>query len=177
MRQTTLLEFGLKIKTVYVPIRNFPYKTRHGLAETQLKRRLLKQGWHVWRGDFIHLLWSDAYPSVRRKYDQLADLLLQKYGPEMLDILGYFSYVHHGIPDFLCFNPVTKEFKFVECKLGHEQLSPRQVLTIQKLNTIGFTTEVHKLVEACTKVREAEVNIALNKSEVIEKEMTLKAFT
>ena len=173
MRQTTLLEFGLKITTVYVPMRNYPYKTRHGLAEVQLRKRLQKQGWDVWRGDFMHLLWTDVYPSVRRKYDRLADLLLDKYGAEMLDILGYFSYVHHGIPDFLCYNPQTKEFKFVECKLGHEQLSPRQVLTIQKLHHIGFTTEVHKLVDACTKTRKAEVNIALNKKNVVEKEMTL----
>lgn len=124
----------------------------------------------------MHLLWTDVYPTVRRKYDQLADLLLDAYGPEMMDTLGYFSYVHHGIPDFLCYNPSSKEFKFVECKLGHEQLSSRQVLTIQKLKHIGFTTEVHKLVEACTKVRKAEVNIALNKREVLEKELTLKSF-
>ncbi|HSU72734.1 MAG TPA: VRR-NUC domain-containing protein [Candidatus Binatia bacterium] len=176
MRQTTLLEFGLKITTVYVPIRNYPYKTRHGLAELQLRRRLEKQGWQVWRGDFIHLLWTDAYPSVRRKYDPLSNLLLERFGAEMLDTLGYFSYVHHGIPDFLCYNPITQEFKFVECKLGHEQLSARQVLTIQKLSNVGFTTEVHKLVEACTKTRKAEVNIALNEKRVVEREMTLNVW-
>ena len=176
MRQTTLLEFGLKITTVYVPIRNYPYKTRHGLAEIQLRRRLEKQGWQVWRGDFIHLLWTDVYPSVRRKYDQLSNLLIEHFGVEMMDTLGYFSYVHHGIPDFLCYNPISREFKFVECKLGHEQLSARQVLTIQKLKNVGFTTEVHKLVDACTKVRKAEVNIALNKRDVVEKELVLTKY-
>ncbi len=175
MRQATLEEFSFKVKTVYVPIRNYPYKTRHGLSELQLRRRLEKQGWKVWRGGFIHIAGA-SYPAVKKRYELLAGLVNELFGPEMLDTLSYLSSVHHGMPDFLCYHPTTKQFKFVECKLGHEQLSARQVLTIQRLAVLGFTTEVHKLVEPCTKTREASVDLIFKKKEVMEKELTLQAF-
>lgn len=172
----TLLEFGLKIKTEYVPMRNYPYKSRHGLSELQLRRRLEKQGWHVWRGGFLHAA-SDYFPSVRRKYHQLAELITEFYGRDLFERLCYLSSVHHGMPDFLCYHPVTKEFKFVECKLGHESLSQRQIITISKLRDAGFVTEVHKLVDACTKTRRALVDVSFGKKEVLEREMVLKAFS
>lgn len=175
MRQTSLLEFGLKITTVYVPIRNYPYMTRRGLSELQLRRRLEKQGWNVWRGGFLHAA-SDYFPSVKKRYDALFGLLKELVGEDMIQRLCYLSSVHHGMPDFLCYNPVTKQFKFVECKLGHEGLSNRQIVTILKLHDAGFVTEVHKLVDACTKVRKAKINLAFNEKQVLEKEMTIQHF-
>lgn len=175
MRQTSLLEFGLNITTVYVPIRNYPYMTRRGLSELQLRRRLEKQGWHVWRGGFLHAA-SDYFPSVKKRYDRLFGLLKELVGDDTVQRLCYLSSVHHGMPDFLCYNPSTKQFKFVECKLGHEALSQRQVITISKLHDAGFVTEVHKLVDACTKVRKASINLAFKQKEVLEKELTLASF-
>ncbi|MBI4151101.1 hypothetical protein HY492_03170 [Candidatus Woesearchaeota archaeon] len=175
MRQATLLEFGLIIKTVYVPMRNYPYKSRIGLSELQLRRRLQKQGWHVWRGGFLHA-YSDMYPHVRKHYELLSNLLKEMKGEDVLDRVCYLSSVHHGMPDFLCYHPLSGEMKFVECKLGHEQLSMRQIVTIQKLHDLGFVTEVHKLVEPCTKVRTAAVNISFGKKEVLERELTLTSF-
>ncbi|MEK6849867.1 MAG: VRR-NUC domain-containing protein [Nanoarchaeota archaeon] len=173
MRQTSLLEFGLKITTIYVPIRNYPYMTRRGLSELQLRRRLEKQGWQVWRGGFLHAA-SGYFPSVKKKYDFLFGLLKELTNEDTVQRLCYLSSVHHGMPDFLCYNSATKQFKFVECKLGHEALSQRQVVTISKLHDAGFVTEVHKLVDACTKTRRAVVNISLGTKQVMEKEMTLK---
>ena len=156
-------------------MRNYPYKSRIGLSELQLRRRLQKQGWHVWRGGFLHA-YSEMYPTVRKHYELLSNLLKEVKGEDVLDRVCYLSSVHHGMPDFICYHPTTGEMKFVECKLGHEQLSSRQVVTIQKLHDIGFVTEVHKLVEPCTKTRVANVNIALGKKEVLEKEMTIRSF-
>jgi hypothetical protein len=176
VRQTSLLEFGLKITTVYVPIRNYPYMTRRGLSELQLRRRLEKQGWKVWRGGFIHAA-SNYFPSVRKRYDMLFGLLKELAGEDTIQRLCYLSSVHHGMPDFLCYNPSTKQFKCVECKLGHESLSQRQIVTILKLHDAGFVTEVHKLVDACTKVRRATVNLAFKQKEVLEKELTIMNWT
>jgi len=176
VRQSTLLEFGLKVITVYVPMRKYPYKSRHGLAELQLRKRLEKQGWKVWRGGFVHALAADVYPAVKKKYTQLAELITELYGDRLLDFLCYMCMVHHGMPDLVCYSPSLQQFKFVECKLGHEQLSNRQVLTIKRLQDAGFTVEVHKLVEECTKTRKARVDLLTKDKQILEKELTLKPF-
>jgi len=62
------------------------------------------------------------------------------------------------MPDFLCHHP-AKGFRFVECKLGHEQLRDGQKRCIRRLQLLGFDVEVWKLVDACTKIREAAVDI------------------
>lgn len=176
MRQSTLLEYGLNVLTVYVPRRNYPYKRRRGLSELQLRKRLEQKGWMVWRGGFFHALAAELYPNVRKRYNFLKELIIERKGEHAFDYLCYLCSVHHGMPDLLCYNPITKEFKFVECKLGHEQLSPRQVETIHKLHEQGFQVEVHKLVEMCTKTRKALVNLDSKTKNVIEKEMTLSAY-
>ena len=176
MRQSTLLEYELVIITEYIPMRKYPYKTRHGLAELQLRKRLEKQGWKVWRGGFVHAIAADVYPSVKKRYLELAELILELHGERMLDFLCYLCTVHHGMPDLVCYNPALKQFKFVECKLGHEGLSSRQVLTIQRLQENGLNVEVHKLVEECTKTRKAEIDLRTKQKKVLEKEMTLRCF-
>ena len=176
MRQSTLLEFELPVLTVYIPIRKYSYKSRQGLAELQLRKRLEKQGWQVWRGGFVHAIAADIYPAVKRKYVQLAELIVELYGDKALDLLCYLCTVHHGMPDLVCYNPALKQFKFVECKLGHEGLSDRQVVTIKRLQEEGFKVEVHKLVEECTKTRKAEVNLITKEKKILEKEMKLTRF-
>lgn len=173
MRQSNLLEFGLKVVTVYVPIRKYPYKTRHGLAELQLRKRLEKQGWKVWRGGFVHAIAADVYPAVRKRYLELAELIMELKGEKALDFLCYLCTVHHGMPDLVCYNPASQEFKFVECKLGHEGLSNRQVITIKRLVDAGFNVEVHKLVDDCTKTRKAEIDLIANKKRILEKQLTV----
>lgn len=157
-------------------MRKYPYKSRHGLAELQLRKRLEKQGWKVWRGGFVHSIAADIYPHVKKKYLQLAELITELYGNRTLDFLCYLCAVHHGMPDLICYNPITQELKFVECKLGHEQLSNRQILTIKRLQDQGLKVEVHKLVEECTKTRKAKVNLELKSKKIIEKELMLTKF-
>jgi len=164
------------VTTIYVPIRNYPYKKRAGLSEVQLRKRLEKQGWKVWRGGFFHRLHDDLYPVVRRKYIVLVQLIKRLYGLEKLEFLCYMDRVHHGMPDFACYNSTLKEFKFVECKLGHEQLSKRQKLTIGKLQEKGFKVEIHKLVDFCTKTRKARVSLNSREKHILEKDLTLKRF-
>ncbi len=161
-RQTTLYEYAWLVIFRYVPLpdrcRSLPARKRRGLSERELRRKLERRGWSVWRGGLLNILRRDElYPVVRRKYARLKGLLGTRH-PGAFELLEYLCAVHHGMPDFLCHHP-AKGFRFVECKLGHEQLSQRQKRCIRKLQTIGFDVEVWKLVERCTKAREAEVNL------------------
>lgn len=124
----------------------------------------------------MHAIAADVYPNVKKKYQQLAELIEEIYGERALDFLCYLCSVHHGMPDLVCYNPTLQQFKFVECKLGHEQLSGRQVMTIKRIQDAGFKVEVHKLVEECTKTRKAEVNLVTKEKRILEKEMTLKKY-
>ncbi|MBI4450737.1 VRR-NUC domain-containing protein [Candidatus Woesearchaeota archaeon] len=173
MPQQTLLDVEMNVSTIYVPMRDYPYKSRGGLSEAQLRKRLERQGWEVWRGGFIHCYEVDTYPAIKEKYRKLAALIREKFGEHKLQLLRYLSAVHHGMPDFICYHPCLKQLKFVECKLGHEQLSPRQMLTIQRLQQAGFTVEVHKLVEPCTKDRVAKLDVVFGGKTVLEKNLTM----
>ncbi len=154
----------------YIPLRR-NYKNRVGLSEKLIKQRLQKQGWEVWRGGAINILRMDeVYPNVRFRY-QLLHHLLDKYHPKKREYLEYLCAVHHGMPDFICFR--HGQFKFVECKLGHEQLSKRQKKCIPLLQKAGFEVEVHKIVEHCTKIREASLNITNGKKTIKARQLTL----
>jgi len=139
------------VKFIYVPIAK-KYKSNRGLSERLIRKRLEGEGWEVWRGGFLHAPRMEVYPNVLKKYKRLEHLI----DPATLDHLQYLCVVHHGMPDFLCYRD---GFKFVECKLGHEQLSKVQKLCIPLLKKLGFPVEVHKMVFDCTKDRVALVNI------------------
>ena len=146
------------------------YQERRGLSERILKRRLERNGWQVWRGGYLHATRKrNQWPNVLRKYARLIKLLREAgHDPQRLQLL---CQVHHGMPDFLCYRGGA--FLFVECKLGHEQLSDRQKTCIQKLHELGFTTEVHKLVFDA-KAREWLKDLQTGEKEVLEKQLRLK---
>ncbi len=172
-RQTKLGEFTYYdfVRYEFVPIKGKP-KSRVGLAERFLRKRLEKQGWMVWRGGSIDITRrAEVYPNVRRRYEQLCALLEQQY-PTMLEKLQYLCVVHHGMPDFVCYR--RGEFKFVECKLGHESLSERQKKCIVVLQKLGFVVEVHKLVDTCTKTRIAVVDLYNGQKIVVETQLSLR---
>jgi len=144
-----------RVEIINTPIRKYPYKTRKGLSENQIKKGLRKEGWTVWRGGSINLIRriDEQYPNVAKSYSKLKELLEDKYTEETVDKLCYLCDVSHGMPDFLCYHPF-KGFKFVECKLGNEQLSARQLKAVMYLREeLGFEVEVRKLVEDSTKTR------------------------
>lgn len=156
----------MKVLHEYVPMKK-KYARRQGLSERQLKKRLEGQGWTVWRGGSINITRNDeVYPNVRRKYELLNSLL-----GEALEYLQYLCHIHHGMPDFICYREGM--FKFVECKLEHEQLSERQKICILRLQEMGFIVEVHKLVADCTKTRKALVNLQDGSKDILEKQMKL----
>jgi len=169
-RQTKLHDFTM-ITFEYIPLR--PTTTsRYGLSERQMRRRLERQGWTVWRGGSINMLRrNELYPNVRKKYQLLYELL-EKYHPKHRETLEYFCSVHHGMPDFICFRHGT--FKFVECKLGYEALSRRQKKCISRLQQLRFTVEVHKAVDHPTKLRSARVDIKSGEKVVMERQMILR---
>lgn len=155
------------VKHIYIPITK-KYRAIKGLSERQIKKRLENEGWEVWRGGSLHVLRKDyLYPNVERKYKRLAKLI----DPEAFKYLQYLSKVHHGMPDFLCYRHA---FKFVECKLGHEQLSVVQKKCIRILLSKGFDVEIHKLVYGCTKDRIAYIDIENGVKTIKEKQMRMK---
>lgn len=144
-----------RVNVINTPIKKFPYKSRKGLSESQIRRLLEREGWMVWRGGSINLInrLDEQYPNVAVAYTKLKELLEENYTELTVDRLCYMCDVNHGMPDFLCYHP-ARGFKFVECKLGHEQLSARQLSSIMFLREeLGFDVEVRKLVEDCTKAR------------------------
>lgn len=171
-RQATILEYDPAIVTcIYVPITKV-YKSRKGLSEKCLRRRLENQGWTVWRGGILNIIRkSEVYPNVRKKYEILYRLM-ETYRPSVFTYLQYLCSVHHGMPDFLCYR--NKTFKFVECKLQYEGLSNRQKKCIEKLQAKGFVVEVHKLVDERTRIRKAVVNLETSEKQIFEKQARLR---
>lgn len=127
-------------------LRNYEYKTRRGLSEAQIKKKLEQQGWKVWRGGWLPTPQDleDKYPNVKKKYTELHELLERDW-QAVSDELRYLAAVHHGMPDYICYNTALKKWKWVECKLENEGPSTRQVLCFARLESMGFTVEVHKL--------------------------------
>jgi DNA polymerase-2 len=168
-RQSTINDFRYQVKHVYVPIRK-KFESYGGVSEKELRKRLGKQGWIVWKSALINIINDEeVYPNVRRKYEKLHGLL-----DDRLEMLRYICHVHHGLPDFICYR--NGIFKFVECKLGHEQLSDSQKKCIPKLIDMGFDVEVHKLVHDCTKTRIADVNLKYQIKNVVEKQTAVMNF-
>ncbi len=145
---------------------------RRGLSERLVKRRLEQRGWKVWRGALLNILRrAELYPVVRRKYELLKELLDQRH-PGTFEVLELLAAVHHGLPDFLAYHP-AEGFRFVECKLGHEQLLESQKRCFPKLQALGFAVEVHVLVESCTKTRRAVVDFEAAEKRVLERQLRL----
>lgn len=154
----------------YIPVRTLP-PDRRGYSERIIKRMLERDEWTVWRGDLVGIHEDEVYPNVQRKY-ALLSALLEQHRPGAAEELEYIAAVHHGIPDFICYRRGL--FKFVECKLAHEQLSDRQKACIARLQEMGFLVEVHKIVEESTKTRRAEVDLRTGEKKVVEKQARLK---
>ena len=53
-----------------------------------------------------------------------------------------FIVTQNGYPDFFCFNPETKKFKFVEVKSETDKLKKSQKKTIKYLKKAGLKVEV-----------------------------------
>jgi len=147
-----------EIDYYYLPLRRFtPRGPRRGMAERLLRAHFERGGWTVWRGGCLHqLAATDIYPNVKRKYARLQAVVEQER-QESWRLLQLLCAIHHGMPDFIVYRRGV--LKFVECKLGHEQLGVYQRKCLPKLKKLGFQVEVWKVVDECTKTRRAKVNI------------------
>lgn len=157
----------MELKHLYIPLVK-SYSSYKGISERLIRYRLIKEGYEVWRSSALSMIREpDVYPNVKRKYKRLQKILKD------YEYFTYLDHVHHGMPDFICFRD---SFLFVECKLGHEQLSTRQKRCIEKLREKGYRVEVHKIVFPETKIRKAWVDIFSNKKRIIEKQQKLNHF-
>lgn len=160
----------MQTRIMCIPMRK-DFKNRRGLSEKELRRRLERHGWLVWRGDMLAAIRTrELYPNVERKYKMLTDLL-ERHHPGRLEELQYICAVHHGMPDFLCYRDCR--FKFVECKLEYEPLSDAQKRCIRRLEGMGFGVEIHKLVQ---KTRMNEAVYVGDEKVIIEKQLPLRTF-
>ena len=161
-RQTALHDFSIAIDHTYLPAQG---GRRRGLAERQVRKRLERMGWEVWRGSGllgIHV----TYPRVVRKYLRLRRLI-ESHRPGILRSLNHMA----GMPDFVCVRNGT--FLFVECKLAYERLSDVQKARMHELQRLGFRVEVHVVVDAPTKLRQARVNIMSGAKDIGERQLTI----
>jgi len=166
-RQARLAEFRPRVRHIFHYARRMP-ENRRGYSERYIRRKLEKQGWTIWRGGFLNARRKpELYPNVEKKYLMLEKLI----SPQVLEKLQYMCTVHHGMPDLFCHR--RGEFKFVECKLMHEQLSPFQKRCITELLEMGFDVEVHKVVDHRTKARAAEIDIKTGEKKILEKQLML----
>jgi DNA polymerase II len=170
-RQLKISDFSAdkNIHYTYLPYWR-KYKRNRGLSERQIKRRLENSGWEVWRGGLINLpRKADLFPNVRNKYLKLI-ILLNSYDLEKREILQYFCH-QSGMPDFICHR--QGQFKFVECKFNHEELSLVQRRCIVRLQKLDFKVEIIKLVDPAVRMRKKVVNYHTNQTRVLARQQAL----
>lgn len=143
-----------------------------GRSEKEIKKKLEKDGWIVWRSSLLPIIFKeDLFPNVRKKYASL-HALLDKHHSNSTEELLYLCAVHHGLPDFICFR---NGFKFVECKRGYEPLRKGQKKCIARLQEMGFLVEVHILADYATKTTKAVLEDS-GKKRILEKQVSIKKF-
>ncbi|MEK6968695.1 MAG: VRR-NUC domain-containing protein [Nanoarchaeota archaeon] len=139
-----------------IQLRNYDYASRHGLSERIARKRLVKQGFKVYRGIgfFGFKAIKVDYPAVVNKYKELESELTGRLGYSLFAIqlaLGSAK----GIPDFLCLS--DKEIVFVEVKLEHESIKPHQLRVMRVLEDFGFKVMVFRLKQKVFRI-ETEVS-------------------
>lgn len=158
-----------------LPVYIYPSKKtsqERGKSEKEIKKKLEKQGWEVWRSASINFLYNpDLFPVVLKKYQRL-HMLLDAYYPKEKEYIQLLAAVHHGLPDFICFRQGI--FKFIECKRGYEQLSDAQKICIPKLQELGFIVELHILGYLSTKTTKAILKDG--KKKIVERQQKINSF-
>ncbi|MEM4638168.1 MAG: VRR-NUC domain-containing protein [Candidatus Woesearchaeota archaeon] len=142
-----------------------------GLSEFYAKKILIKEGYVVWRPEYLNMDFKEHYPVVKNKYDKLF-LLLEKHHSGKIEELKYLNHVHHGMPDFIVFK--NNKFKFIESKLENEQLSFKQKKCISKLLKMGFEVEVFRIISSNKRQKIIHEDLDTKKKIVKEKQTKLK---
>ena len=127
-------------------LNNYPYATRHGLAERLVRRHFEKKGFEVYRGYQVlgkeHSLNYEKYEPVARRYDRLEEILYRKLYGGLLYLREVIR-LTAGVPDFFIhFNGYCA---FVEVKMEHESIKKHQYECMRFLEGLGFECIVVRL--------------------------------
>jgi len=127
-----------------VQLRNYPYKSRFRLSERLAKKYFERKGYEVFRG---HAMLKNSinyahYESVRKKYDKLEHILLQKLG---LNLYLLREQLQKGIPDFFVYRKQDNDCFFAEIKLEHEQIKSHQLECMRLLESFGLKVVVIRI--------------------------------
>ncbi len=155
-------------------LRNFPYKSRKGLAERLVKRYFEKRGYEVFRG--LRVLGREfsvnyyEYENVRQKYDRMEKILYERLGDRLLEFRKAI-FKAKGVPDFI----VSKDDEcfFVEVKLEHESLKPNQQPCLKLLESYGFNTAVIRVKSRPFRIQ-SEVNLEDKQKKVLVRQERLR---
>jgi len=147
-----------------VQLRDYPYKSKRGLAERLARRYFEKNGYEVFRGYAIKKKSEnyDKYLNVKKKQDRLETILIKKLG---LQFYILKQELRTGIPDFFLYRKQDNDCFFAEIKMEHEQLKSHQLRCISLLESFGFKVVVLRIK---SKIYRAEILMNLNdKTKVI----------
>ena len=147
-----------------VQLRDYPYKSKRGLAERLAKRYFEKNGYELFRGYAILRNSTNyyLYENVKKKYNRLENILLGKIG---LNLYLLREQLHKGIPDFFLYRKQDNDCFFAEIKLEHEQIKSHQLNCMELLESFGFKVIVLRIK---SKIYRAEIMMNLNdKTKVI----------
>ncbi len=156
-------------------LRNYPYKTRRGLAEKIAKRYFEKQGYEVFRGMMIlgrEYSMNYGYENVRKKYERLERILYKELRLKLLLIRGMLK-EKKGIPDFFLYK--RNRMLFVEVKLEHEALRNNQIECIKILEDFGLKVMLLRIKSKPYRVKQI-VNLKKSVKIVLEKQIRIKHF-
>ncbi len=154
-------------------LRNYPYKTRRGLAEKIAKRYFEKHGYEVFRGRMLlgrEYSMNYEYENVRKKYERLERILYKKLRLKLLLIRGMLKEIN-GIPDFFLYK--HSNMLFVEVKLEHEALKNNQIECIKILEDFGFKVMLLRIKSKPYRVKEI-VDLKKSVKLVLEKQIRIK---
>lgn len=120
-----------------------------GFSERAARAHYQKRGFEVWRGRFLDEFFKAESPFTQyhySKYFRAREHLARRVGPQKLIRLAKFCASHHGTPDFLVRHKAGL-LRFVEAKLAHEALSPRQYRTCHYLLSLGLDVELLRVTQ------------------------------
>ncbi len=140
-----------------VQFRNYPYKSRTGLAERIVKGYFEKRGFEVYRGIRTivrqRTLRYFLYENVKRAYDRVETIIREHLQDRHREFVNSQSL--KGMPDFIIHRKYPgKMTAFVEVKFEHESIKKHQKDCLAKLESFGF---VSMIVRVKSKVRTVEI--------------------
>jgi hypothetical protein len=126
-------------------LRNYPYKSKKGLAEKLAKKYFIKKNYEIFKGRLIlgreYSTNYFLYNNVKQKYSRFDRIIIEQINSNK-KYLEKLLKITKGIPDFFVFRKTDKNMMFVEVKLEHEQIKENQYEAMSFLEAYGFKVMV-----------------------------------